>query len=731
MTRSIAPRFIDPPVREDVSLAENVDVVMENRKTVFWVVLTIFLLGLAYALLAPPVFRADAMIQVEDPNSSSTSSPTPWQNKDSSTPFDPAAATAAESELILSRAVIQPTVKALNLSVDATPKYFPIIGQWIARQAKGSDLAKPFLGLSSYAWGGEAIDVPTFDAKPDESYTLTAGTGGTYILQNSDDIIVARGVVGEDAVGNDQGENVAIKVSRLVANPGTKFSVRRLREFDAIDRLQKELKVEELGKQAGILSVTLEGKDNVKITQIVNEIARKYVAQNVEHKRQEAQTTLAFLDQQLPMLKTALEQSENAYNAFRNEHGTVDLSEESRLLLGQMVDAQSRQLDLEQRRNELSHRFSDQYPAVASLTQSIDQLKEQQRAFAGRVAALPNTEQNALRLLRDVRVNTELYTNMLNSAQQLNIVRAGQMGNVRVVDWAMTSAKPVKPRKMIIIGISLMVGLVLGLGAPFLRRRFRPGIERSEHFEHVLGAPVYSIVPHSEMQAKLESRLRRGAKGHHLLAAQAPDDIAVEAIRSLQTALHFGAFQPRNNIILLTGPRPDVGKSFLSANLATVLATGGKKVLLIDADMRGGDINTYFDVPASPGLSEAVGGQSAERLIRRAVAGTELDFLPKGSKPNNPTELLMSNRFRSLLDELSMRYDVVVIDAPPLLAVADAAVVARYAGTTLFAVRHGWHTSAEIAEAERRLLNANVEVSGVLVNDVPERSMKYGSYYAG
>ncbi|KLU26148.1 hypothetical protein EOS_10080 [Caballeronia mineralivorans PML1(12)] len=731
MTRRIAPRYIDPPVRDDVSLSENVDVVMENRKTVFWVVVTIFLLGLAYAFLAPPVYRADAMIQVEDPNSSNTSSPTPWQNKDASTPFDPAAATAAESELIRSRAVIQPTVKALNLSVDATPKYFPVIGHWIARQMTGSEPAKPLLGLSGYAWGGEKISVATFSAKEDETYTLTAGTGGSYVLQNSDDIIVARGTVGEDTVGNDQGENVSIKVSSLAANPGTRFSVKRLRELDAIDRLQNDLKVEELGKQAGILSVTLEGQDNVKITQIVNEIARKYVAQNVEHKRQEAQTTLAFLDQQLPILKTALEHSENAYNAFRNAHGTVDLSEESRLLLGQMVDAQSRQMDLEQRRNELAHRFSDQYPAVASLTQSIEQLKEQQRAFTDRVAVLPNTEQNALRLLRDVRVNTELYTNMLNSAQQLNIVRAGQMGNVRVVDWAMTSAKPVKPRKTVIAGMSLMVGLVLGLGMPFLRRRFRPGMEHSEHFEHVLGAPVYSVVPHSEKQAKLENRLRRGAKGQHLLATQAPDDIAVEAIRSLQTALHFGAFQPQNNIILLTGPRPDVGKSFLAANLATVLAAGGKMVLLVDADMRGGDINTYFDVPASPGLSEAVGGQPPERLIRRGVAGTNLDFLPKGTKPGNPTELLMSNRFKSLLDEFSRRYDVVVIDAPPLLAVADAAVVARYAGTTLFAVRHGRHTSAEIAEAERRLLNANVEVSGVLVNDVPQRSMKYGSYYPG
>ncbi|SAL83801.1 exopolysaccharide transport protein family protein [Caballeronia choica] len=723
--------YADVPVNDDPSLSQNVDVIIEHWQMVLCVTAIVFSLGVSYAFLAPPVYRADAMIQVEDPNGSSVSSPTPWQSKDAAAQFDAAAATAAESELVRSRSVLQPTVKALRLEINVTPKYFPVLGRWLASNERKGELAKPVLGLTGYAWGGEELTIDTFDAAADRLYTLIAGEGGSYVLQNDDNVIVARSAIGQDIAVNDRGDNVSIKVSRLVANPGTKFTIKRLHELDAINRLQDDLKVEQLGKQAGILSVSLDGENNAKITQIVNAIARTYVEQNVAHKSQEAQTTLAFLEEQLPILKGTLERSENAYNSFRNAHSTVDLSEETKLLLGQMVDAQAKQTELEQKRNELTQRFSEEFPAVASLTQSIDELKTQQRKFASRVAVLPSTEQNALRLLRDVRVNTGLYTNMLNSAQQLDIVRAGQMGNVRVVDWAMTSSKPVKPRKTVVIGVSLILGLALGLGMPFVRRRFRPGIEHSEHFERYLHAPVYSVVPHSEKQAKLDSWLRRGMRGRHLLATQAPDDIAVEAIRSLQAALHFDAFGASNNIILLTGPRPDVGKSFLAANLAKVLAASGKHVLLVDADMRGGDIDMYFGVKSEPGLSDAIGGEATERLIHRGAGGSNLDFLPKGSKPENPTELLMSDRFKTLLDDFSAHYDMVVIDAPPLLPVVDAAVIARYAGTTLMAVRYGRHTTAEIAEAERRLQNANVEVSGVLVNDVPQRSVGYGSYYRG
>ncbi|CAN7152926.1 polysaccharide biosynthesis tyrosine autokinase [Caballeronia sp. LjRoot31] len=731
MIKRVATRYGDIPQRAELSLVENIDLIFENWKLAVGTATVFFAIGVAYVLIAPPIFQADALIQIEDPNNNTISTPTPWRTREATVPFDAGSTTAAEVELVRSRLVIQQAVRTLHLDIVTEPEYFPIIGKIVARYREDGQLQSPIYGLSSFAWGGEKISISNFDAQYDADYSLRSGDNNTYILNNKHGIPVAQGTVGALTTGSDEGRPVSILVDKLVAFPGTRFNVTKRTEFDAIRRLQESLDIQEKGKDAGILSIALQGTDDQRISAAVNEIARKYVQQNIEHKREEAQTTLAFLDAQLPRMKTQLEDSENAYNVFRNQHGTVDLSEESRLLLGQMVDSQARQRDLEQQRNDLSHRFSLQFPAVAALTQSIEELKEQQLQFAGRVSGLPNTEQNALRLLRDVRVDTELYTNMLNSAQQMDIVRAGQMGNVRVVDWAMASGKPVKPKKMVVSGLALIIGLAVGLGMPFVRRWIKPGIECSDHFEDVLSAPIYSIVPHSAQQAKIEGLIRRGVKGQHLLAIKAPDDIAVEAIRSLQTALHFGSFATTNNIILLTGPRPDVGKSFLAANLATVLASGGKRVLLIDADMRGGDINQYFNRAASPGLSDAIAGHAIAGLIHKGVAGGNLDFLANGSGSSAPAGALMSNQFKTLLDVLSRKYDVILVDAPPLLAVTDAAIIARYAGITLFAVRYGRHTSAEIAEAERRLSNANVTVSGVLVNDVPQRSIKYSAYYSG
>ncbi|WP_144107708.1 polysaccharide biosynthesis tyrosine autokinase [Paraburkholderia sp. BCC1886] len=711
--------------RPEPTLSEYISVVVQNWRSIFVVAAAIFALGLTYAFVATPVYRADAMIQVED---SASSSKDPLGELASL--FNTTATAAAEIELVKSRLVIQKTVEQQHLDISAAPAYFPVVGKVISRYAKSGTLAAPLFGLNRFAWGGEHIDLSRFDLPYDTSYTLIAGRAHSFELRNKDDDVVAHGVVGQPCIAVIDGAQATILVDRLVANAGTQFTVKRSRLLDTISSLQDAIVVEEKTKQSGVIGVTLDGDDSDKVTRIVNGIGANYVEQNVMRKRDEAQATLNFLAKQLPALKSKLESSESAYNAFRNRKGTVDLSEESKLLLGQLVDLKSKQMDLEQKRNELQQRFSDDHPAVVALTSNIASIAAEQKSLAGRVENLPNTEQEALRLLRDVRVNTALYTNLLDSSQQLSVVEAGQVGNVRVVDWAMHPDRPVKPKKMIVAGLSLIIGIVLGVAIPFVRRSLQVRIEHSDQIEQILGAPVYSVIPHSSRQGIIERQLRKGRTGQLLLAGTAQDDIAIEAIRSLQTALYFGAFDAVNNIILITGSRPDVGKSFLAANLAAVLAAGGKRILLIDADMRRGNTHTYFGIGVVPGLSESLSKEGAEALIHRDVL-PGLDFLSRGSIMPNPAELLMNGRLKLLLDEFSSKYDAVIIDTPPVLAVTDATVIARHAATTLLAVRHGQQTSNEIAETARRMRNADVVVRGVVLTDVPQSRLGYGSYNAG
>ena len=707
------------------SLSEYVSVVLQNWKSIIGVAATVFALGVTYAVLATPVYRADAMIQVEDPAASAKE-----PLGELASLFNTTATAAAEIELVKSRLVIQKTVQEQHLDIVSKPSYFPVVGQLIARYARPGKLAAPWFGLNRFAWGGEHIDVSRFDLPYDTSFLLVAGAAHTFELQDDDGQVIAHCVAGQPCAPVIDGQRSEIQVDQLVANAGAQFTVKRARLLDTISRLQDDLVVEEKSKQSGVISVTLDGDERDRITRIVNGIGSNYVAQNVTRKRDEAQATLDFLARQLPALKSKLEASENLYNAFRNRKGTVDLSEESKLLLGQMVDLKSKQMDLEQKRNELSQRFSDDHPAVVALNGNIAALAAEQKSLSGRVGSLPNTEQEALRLLRDVRVNTGLYTNLLDSSQQLSVIEAGQVGNVRVVDWAMLPDRPVKPKKTIVAGISLILGIVLGVAIPFVRRSLQVRIEHSDQIEQILGAPVYSVIPHSSRQMTIERQLRKGRTGQLLLAGSVQDDIAVEAIRSLQTALYFGAFDAVNNIIMITGSRPNVGKSFLAANLAAVLASGGKRILLIDADLRRGDIHTYFGIGVVPGLSDSLSNSGYETLIHRDVL-PGLDFLSRGSILPNPTELLMGTRLKSLLDEFGAKYDAVIVDTPPVLAVTDATVIARHAGTTLLAVRHGQQTASEITETARRMRNSDVIVRGVVLTDVPQSRLGYGSYNAG
>ena len=717
--------FDEGTAQAEPTLSEYISVVVQNWRSILVLATVIFALGAAYAFMATPIYRADAMIQVEDPASSSKD-----PLGELASLFNTTATAAAEIELVRSRLVIQKTVEQQHLDISATPAYFPIVGKVISRFTKSGKLAAPLFGLEQFAWGGEHIDLSRFDLPYDTSYTLIAGRPGSYELRDKEGDVVVHGIVGQPCTAVIDGVQVTIVVDRLVANVGTQFSVKRSRLLDTISSLQDTVVVEEKTKQSGVIGVTLDGEDSDRVTRIVNGIGANYVEQNVRRKRDEAQATLDFLAKQLPTLKSKLEASESAYNAFRNRKGTVDLSEESKLLLGQLVDLKSKQMDLEQKRNELQQRFSDDHPAVVALSSNIASIAAEQKSLAGRVGNLPNTEQEALRLLRDVRVNTALYTNLLDSSQQLSVVEAGQVGNVRVVDWAMHPDRPVKPKKAIVLGISLILGIVLGVAVPFVRRSLQVRIEHSDQIEQILGAPVYSVIPHSSRQGTIERQLRKGRTGQLLLAGSAQDDIAIEAIRSLQTALYFGAFDAVNNVILITGSRPDVGKSFLAANLAAVLAAGGKRILLIDADMRRGNTHTYFGIGVVPGLSESLSKDGYEALIHREVL-PGLDFLSRGAIMPNPAELLMNGRLKTLLDDFSSKYDAVIIDTPPVLAVTDATVIARHAGTTLLAIRHGQQTSTEIAETARRMRNADVVVRGVVLTDVPQSRLGYGSYNAG
>lgn len=725
------PKILDS-METELDLREYFKTLWEGRWLILGTTAVFTLAGVAYGVLSAPIYRSNLLVQVE---AQTTGDPAARNLVGQLAPLlGDNATTAAEIEILRSRAVLGKAVNALVLNVQTTPEYFPVIGRWLAtRGTQWGDtdvpLSPPLLGLTRYAWGGEEIVLGRFSAQVPEgqgrTWTVVAGANGAYTMLDADDRQVLSGRVGEEA----RASRVVVLINKLTARPGTRFKLTYSTELSTITTLQNTLSVAELGKQTGIIDAQLEGTNPRQIAGVLNAVGDAYVQQNIERRSAEAEKTLAFLDEQLPQLRMQLDGAEQRYNQYRSQHGTIDIGEEAKTILQQSVEASTRLVTLQQQRTELIQRFTPQHPSVMAVDGQIAGANALIASLSQRIARLPSTEQESLRLMRDVNVTNGLYTNLLNNAQQLRVLKAGQVGSVRVVDRALPGDFPVKPLKTLIAALALVLGLLVGVALALLRKNVFRGAETASAIERTTGLPVIASIPRSQEQQKIEDLGRRTKQPLlQLLSSKAPQDLTMESLRGLRTSLQFAMQDAPNNIVMFTGPTTNVGKSFISANLAAVMAAGGRRVLLVDGDLRHGHMHQIFGVASSPGLGGLLAGTATlAEAVRREVQ-PRLDLIPLGSKVENPGELLGSVHFADLLIQLSGQYDIVFIDTPPVLPVADAATIGRHAGTVLLTLRFGKHRTPEIREAVRRLQNSGVAITGILFNDVPRTGRNYNKY---
>jgi len=710
---------------DKIDLLGLLDVLLDARWLIIGITALVLLMGGAYAFLSRPVYETNALIQVEDTKPGISGGAL----KDASSLFDINSPATAEMELLHSRLVVGKSVDDLQLYVAAMPRYLPLVGGWLARRATG--LSNPgFMGMGGYVSGNESIrlgllEVPA--ALEGQPLRLVATDGG-FELRDPDGQALARGKVGTPASFGSGQNPGRILVTELKAKPGAHFNVVRYSRLGVIEQLQKDLAITEQGRQSGVIAVTLQGTDPQKIARILNAVGTNYVRQNVERKSAEAEKSLAFLGDFLPQLKQQLDDSEVKFNSFRNQNSTFDLGTEGKNYLDSAVRLQASLLELQQKRREQSAQFTAIHPVIQTLDAQIAAVSKEIAGLTSKVKTLPNVEQDLLRLTRDVKVNSELYLNLLTSSQQLRLVKEGRVGNVRVVDAPIVPERAIKPQRAQILAISVVLGLLLGMVLAFLRNSLRPGIKDPADIESATGLHVFATVPHSVEQDKLTKLIKGQAPGNHLLAIASPEDPGVESLRSLRTALQFAMLDARNNIVLFTGPTPGVGKSFSSANFAAVLGAGGKRVLLVDADLRKGHIHQFFGLKRGHGLSELITGTRAlGDVVHRAVA-PNLDLITTGAMPPNPGELLMSPATLQLLQTLSAQYDLVLIDTPPVLAVSDTQVLAPHVGTVFLVARAEVTALGELQESTKRLGQTGVPVKGVVFNDLDTSRQRYGGY---
>ena len=674
--------------------------------------------ALLYALVAKPVYEANLMIHVEE------ESPNASKNilSEASALFETKKAAIAEMELLRSRMVVARAVDNLKLFIDVQPKYFPIAAFWFAKQG-GDTLSTPGLfGYGGYVWGSEHAEISVFNV-PEQlqnaEFTLTAQGRQRYRLSGGGQRTVFDGRVGERYLVKTPAGPLEIRVDEMQANAGAVFNLKRRSRLDTIEAIQTAMVITEQGKQSGVIEVKLQGENSRRINALLGELGREYMRQNLARKTEEAEKSLAFLNQQLPILKRQLEESESRYNQFRNTHGTVDLREEARMSLQQAAAARNRRIDLIQKKSELLARFTEDHPIVAALNRQRREVEEEIEDIASRIKALPVLEQDEARLTRDIKVNTDLYTALSNTAQQLRLISVGRVSNVRMIDAPIAPEKPLKPNRSLIVVLALATGLFMGMMVALARKAMNGGIDDPLKIERLLRARVvYATIPHSESQDKLTRRVRHDSSSMPLLAQMSPEDPAVESLRGFRAALQFSMPHFKNNVVMFTGPTRGLGKSFIAANFAAVVAASGKRVLLIDADLRHGHLHRYFGVQREPGLSKAISGSmNIEHAIHRGVCDN-LDFIATGALPPNRSDFLLHLNFGNLLESVSINYDLVLIDPPPILAVADALIIGAHAGSVFIVARSGVTTEEEINESIKRLNHAGLSPQGVLFNDM-------------
>ncbi|WP_159196453.1 polysaccharide biosynthesis tyrosine autokinase [Klebsiella pneumoniae] len=695
--------------KDEIDLGRLIGEFIDHRKLIISVSSLFTLLALLYAIFATPIYQADALIQVEQKQANAILSNLSQMLPDSQPQSAP------EIALLQSRMILGKTVDDLNLQTRIKQKYFPLIGRGFSR------LSGEKSGIVTIS----RLYLPD-NGKDESDLLLTVKDSNHYIISNDDFEI--EGKVGE--LLDEKG--ISLKVDAIDAIPNTQFIITYVSRLKAITDLQEKLAVNDQGKDTGILTISMTGDNPQLIEKIVDSISENYLAQNIARQAAQDAKSLDFLSKQLPQVRSDLDQAEDKLNQYRRQSDSVDLSLEAKSVLDQIVNVDNQLNELTFRESEISQLYTKEHPTYKALMEKRKTLQDEKLKLNKRVSAMPETQQEILRLSRDVESGRAVYMQLLNRQQELNIAKSSAIGNVRIIDNAVTQPKPVKPKKIIIVLIGIFLGIVVSAGIVLLKVLLRRGIETPEQLEE-LGINVYASIPVAEAFARKKVNdkgwgNRNSEQSQSFLAIENPADLAIEAIRGLRTSLHFAMMEARNNVLMISGTSPNAGKTFVSSNLAAIIAQTGKKVIFIDTDMRKGYTHKLFNVKNDKGLSDILSGKSDINGAVRTIEQANFDYISRGAVPPNPAELLMHRRFGELLNWASERYDIVVLDTPPILAVTDAAIIGNYAGTTLLVARFELNTAKEIDISVKRFEQTGVNVKGCILNGVVKKASSYYGY---
>ena len=708
---------------DEIDLRALLAVLLTYWKLILFMLLLGLAAGIFYVQTATPIYRTNSVIQV---NKKSQGASALGTDVSSLLQIDDGSA-QTEIELLKSRLVLWPVIRGMNLDTSMAPNQTGLFNKLFATNDKLITHTSSGVGASDGSAWVTRFEVPK--AYYDKAFVLTSTSAQDFQLTN-DEGLSLKGKINTPLSFSTPTGKIEILVKSLPL--GESYTLVKHQPSVAIDALKANLSVVEQGKQTGILSATLDGTNQNEITQALTQIVQTYEQQNETRSTAETSKTLAFMQQQLPKLQAKLNQSQAAFNQFRKQNATVDIDQESRLAITERGAIQTSLRELELKRAELSERYTDEYPVLKQLNAQIAELRNNEAALNAKLESIPNIQRQFLALSDDVKLNSEIYLTMLKNYEQLQIAKAGEMGYVRIVDLPISTNVPISPKKAQTVFLAMLLGLMLGIGLAFLKSLLNRGITDVDALETQTDVPVIGVIPQSKRLQKMQ---RKKFSKLPLLENVEPDGITNEAIKSLRTHLLFSRTSSNNNKIMITSAGPNVGKSFVSANLAVALSLAGKNVLLIDADARLGHLQQYFSQLNSYGLTDYLNDISVSvdksfpsQLIQR-TAFEHLDFIPRGRYQKNSSELFLNERLQHFFNSIAGSYDFIIIDTSPVMGTSDALAIGQLMDTVLFVTRYGVSTTKHVDFAIERLNRAQIPVQGIIFNSTQQSLLENSNYH--
>lgn len=653
------------------------------------------LLALSYALTRPTLYQTHLLLKIQTMQPEhlrGNALPSHRYSDDS---------IAVQTALLKSDFILHPVVKTLGLDIQVTP-YRSFLSRFIKKNNTPIQVSE--------------LNIP--NTPENKKLHLQLDSEQHFRLYNMNDDLLLEGKTAKLIKNNE----MSVRIDAPDAPLGSQFYLTLLPESTVIAALRSHLLITDLSSanepnpSTAILQLSLSGTEPRLITAILNTIATITQQKSMAIKAMEAEKHLSFLKQQLPLLQSSLKNAEAKLNAYRAKSGRIDVKLQTEYLLTHISD-----IDKELERIRIQHismlqQYTAQHPFVLALEQERLELENQRSELSNQLRKLPAADQEAANLMRDVNVKNNLYMMLLNQIHQAQVMQAGLISNIEILNQATVPTITLPIKFGVLLFFSIGIGMMLSCIAVLSWKILVPLVNDPHWIETRWNIKNLAVIPFSKIQASRDESPFT-TYPLPLLAHQYPHDVAIESLCNLRTFLKMHIKPYPENIITLLGIAKDSGKTFIAVNLASLLARMGNRVLVIDADIRNGHMHTYFKPHLGLGLTDLILGKTTlEHVLIQATHLPNLEFLPRGTKAERPSDLLLSSELKPLLHDLSKQYDYVIINTSPNLFTSDSLLISTCAFMNLLVLGANRHEAFEIDLAIRNWQHAGIVLHGCIMN---------------